>query len=88
MTAWAVTSHSGKKRIHRADCRYARHPYNWAGDRTERELFDVLVASGAASWHEAGQCCSFYLDVALSLVRAKAPCSEVDQVIARLSSRD
>lgn len=75
MSAWAVTSSSGKKRIHRADCRYARNPYNWAGDRSERDLFDALVADNTAAWHDAGQCCSYDLDNALYLVSRK--CKDV-----------
>jgi hypothetical protein len=62
---WALGKTSPKKRIHRPECRYALLEYTWAGDLSEVELFDALVESGAARWHNAGQCCSADLDWAL-----------------------
>lgn len=83
---WAVTSKSGKKRIHRGDCRYAKSVYNWAGDRTERELFDALRSSGAIAWHDAGQCCCPDLDWAIHFALNSDSAADIDRQIAKLST--
>lgn len=72
MAAWALGRTSPKKRIHRADCKYARVQYVWAGNRSEDELFDELCRTGAFAWHDAGQCCCYDLDDSLYQVRRLA----------------
>lgn len=55
-----VTERHGVKRIHLADCRYARTapPYVWAGAKYADQLVADLVASGAIAWHSAcAHCC-------------------------------
>ena len=82
MTAWAIGTTRPRKRIHRADCKYARHPYHWAADKSEAELLVALIESGAFSWHDAGQCCSYDLDAALRAARCDVALndSSVDRV--------
>lgn len=69
---WALGRTTPKKRIHRADCKYARIEYRWAGERTEHELLAALCESGAYAWHDAGVCCCPELDVSLHRARILA----------------
>jgi hypothetical protein len=65
-TTWALGSTSPKKRIHLSTCRYARRPYHYLGERSEYEVYRLIVEGGAAEWHDACRLCAPDLDDALA----------------------
>lgn len=62
--------HSGPKRLHTPDCRYAVTRYTWAQGKTPDELLAALKRSGGIEWHDACRAC--LPDLALRIIRTRA----------------
>lgn len=58
--SWWLGNTTGNKRVHRAECRYARKPYKFADQfQTVESFVDALYATGAHEWHRfCNYCCA------------------------------